>query len=381
MTTIRQPLTSLDTPCLLLDRERLQKNADAMLERSTQLQVKLRPHLKTSKSEAVARIAKAENKSGITVSTLKEAEYFAGLGYRDILLAVGITPNKFDRVAALSKQMGEPLLLVTDDADIAQKIADYALFNKVLMSVMIEIDCGEHRSGLPSEDSTIVDIGRILSECAMTSCAGVMTHAGHSYSTADPAQIARISRDECSAAVAAANRLRAAGVSCEIVSVGSTPTVVFAEQYPGVTEVRCGIYLFWDLAQLSRNICTIDDVALTVLTSVIGHNKAAGTILLDAGALALSKDTGANNFLPDAGFGYVCDSQSAKRLGNLSVLGVHQEHGSVPVADETWFQRLPVGSMVRIMPNHACLTAAPYDSYYVVDGGEIVDRWQRISGW
>jgi D-serine deaminase-like pyridoxal phosphate-dependent protein len=139
--------------------------------------------------------------------------------------------------------------------------------------------------------------------------------------------------------------------------------------------------MVWDLAQLSRKVCREDEIAVSVLSSVIGHTRHAGTLILDAGALALSKDIGANRLLPDAGYGYLCDPHSMRRLGTLAVNTVHQEHGTVLVEDESWFDRLPVGSLVRVLPNHACITAAGYDAFDVVRGSDVVARWERINGW
>ena len=208
-----------------------------------------------------------------------------------------------------------------------------------------------------------------------------MTHAGHSYGPSDPADVVPIAAAERDAAVNAAEAIRAAGLPCDIVSIGSTPTVLYADHLRGVTEVRAGIYMLWDLAQLSRKVCHIDDIAVSVLTSVIGHNRAGRSLILDAGALALSKDIGANKYLPDAGYGYVCDVRTAARLGKLSVDGVHQEHGTVTVDDETWFARLPVGSLVRVLPNHACITCAGYEAFDVVRGEQVVARFPRVNGW
>jgi len=192
------------------------------------------------------------------------------------------------------------------------------------------------------------------------------------------ASIAAVERD---AAVAAAAAIRAADVTCEIVSVGSTPTVLHADHLEGVTEARAGVYMLWDLAQLSRNMCREDEIAASVLASVIGHNRQGRAIILDAGALALSKDIGANRHLPGAGYGYICDARTLARHGDLAVETVHQEHGTVPVRDESWFERLPVGSLVRILPNHACLTCAGYEAYQVVRGATVIDRWERVNGW
>ena len=258
--------------------------------------------------------------------------------------------------------------------------ARFAAARKVTLSFVIEIDCGEHRGGLPP-DGPVVALARAIAAAPGLRLRGVMTHAGHSYDTNDPAKVVPVASAERDAAVGAAAALRAASLPCDIVSIGSTPTVLRADHLRGVTEVRAGIYMVWDLAQFSRNMCTIDQIAVSVLACVIGHNRAGRALILDAGALALSKDIGANKHLPDAGYGYVCDAATLARLGELSVNGVHQEHGTVTVDDEAWFARLPVGSLVRVLPNHACITCAGYEAFDAVRGTAVTGRFPRVNGW
>jgi D-serine deaminase-like pyridoxal phosphate-dependent protein len=375
-----QSLLQLETPCLLIDIDRLERNCERMLARARALGVRLRPHLKTAKSPQVATRATDRSRS-ITVSTLKEAEYFARQGYSDIVCATAIVPGKFAHAARIREETGCDLILVTDALTVAREAARFAASQGRTFSFLIEIDCGEHRSGLPPRDARVVELARAIDAAPQLRFRGVLTHAGHSYSTNDPAEVATIAALERDAAVDAAAMIRAAGVPCEIVSVGSTPTVLHANHLVGVTEARAGIYMLWDLAQLSRNMCRADDIAVSVLASVIGHNRDGRALILDAGALALSKDIGANKHLPDAGYGYICDALSVERLGRLAVDVVHQEHGTVPVDDAAWFERLPVGSLVRILPNHACLTCAGYDAYHVVRGTDVIDRWERVNGW
>ena len=374
-------LLQLGTPCLLLDVERLERNCERMLARAAALGVRLRPHLKTAKSVEVAERATGGPPRGITVSTLKEAEYFAGHGYADIICATAIVPGKLAHAARIQASTGCDLMLVTDALAVVEAALRFAAESRTQLSFLVEIDCGEHRSGLPATDAALVELARAIDRAPDLKFRGVMTHAGHSYGTDQPAEVASIAAVERDAAVTAAAAIRAAGVPCEIVSVGSTPTLLHADHLRGVTEARAGIYMVWDLAQLSRNMCREDEIAVSVLASVIGHNRQGGAIILDAGALALSKDIGANKHLPGAGYGYVCEAHSLRRLGGLAVDVVHQEHGTVTVGDESWFERLPIGSLVRILPNHACLTCAGYEAYHVVRGAAVVDRWTRINGW
>jgi len=278
-----------ETPILILDRARLLANAERMQQRAKALGITLRPHFKTSKSVNVAEIATAGRRSTLTVSTLKEAEALAEAGYDDLLYAVGITPNKFARVADIQARTGKQLILCVDSIEMAKAVV--AALPQT--PVMIEVDCGEHRGGIASRAPEMIDIARALGE----QFRGIMTHAGHSYTTDQIDKVKEISDAEASAAREAAELLRAEGISVDTVSIGSTPTVLYADNLEGITELRAGIYLFWDLAQFGRGMCALEDIAMSVLATVIGHNRNAGVLTLDAGALAMSKDIGAQTFL------------------------------------------------------------------------------------
>ena len=372
---------SIETPRLVLDKGILQRNASRFLRHAEDGGVVLRPHLKTSKSIDVAKIATGGRLSTVTVSTLKEAGYFGENGFTDILYAVGITPNKFRYVKRIIDETGADLLLITDNLEVARSAAAFADAEDCPLQFLIEVDSGEHRGGVAADSDLLLAIARALGASRRISLKGVMTHAGHSYAFDDVDRVREVAETERSTAVSAATRLANAGMPCKIVSVGSTPTFLFAKSFDGVTEVRCGVYLFHDLSQFSRNVCGQEDIALSVLSTVIGHNRQGGYLVLDAGALALSKDVGANTHLPDARYGYVSDPITLRRYGDLSIDIVHQEHGSVPVADEAWFDELPVGSLVRILPNHACMTAAAYSDYLVIEDGAIAGEWPRVNGW
>ena len=375
-------LAQLETPRLLLDQGRLERNASRMRERCAALGVVLRPHLKTAKSVEVARVAGGGAPGPVTVSTLAEAEYFAAAGWDDLLYTTAMTPAKVARAARIVRETGVGLRLVVDSPQAATLLGAAAATEGATFGVLAEVDCGEHRSGTAPASADLAAVAAAISAAAPNlRLVGVMTHAGHSYALDNPARIRALAEAERAAAVASAEMLRGLGHRCAIVSVGSTPTVLFAEHLGGVTEARAGIYLFNDLAQLSRGVCTEADLAVSVLATVIGHQRSGPSLVLDAGALALSKDLSANRFLPGTQYGWVCDSETLQRLGTLSVETVHQEHGTVPVPDEGWFARRPVGSTVRILPNHACLTCAAYGSYDVLRDGALTDRWTRTGGW
>jgi D-serine deaminase-like pyridoxal phosphate-dependent protein len=369
-------INDLPTPSLLVDRSRLDRNIARMNAKARSLGISLRPHLKTAKSAAIARLATDGGNYGITVSTLKEAEYFAEHGFSDITYAVGIVPSKLDQAARLQAN-GADLKIMTDNERVAREIATHGAPFRVL----IEVDSGDARAGVQADGEDLLAVAGALGAARHAQLVGVLTHAGHAYGVATAAEVARIAEDERLSITRSAQRLRDAGHDIQIVSAGSTPTALFAENAQGLTEVRAGVYVFFDLDQQSRGVCARDEVALSVLASVIGHNRTAGKILLDSGGLALSKDIGANAFRPDVGYGEVCHIDTAEPIGNLSVTSVSQEHGHVQVTSDDAYESLPVGSKVRILPNHACMTAAAYERYYVIGDGVVVDEWDRINGW
>lgn len=364
-------LDDLPTPCLVLDRRRLARNLARMASAVAMLGVALRPHMKTAKSADVARLALPDG-GGITVSTLAEAEYFLSHGFGDIILGAAITPQKLEQVARLNAAGGQ-IKVVTDDADMAAAIARHP----GRVPALIEIDCGEGRSGIGADDPALLAIAAHLGE----HLAGIFTHAGHSYAARDQASLTAIAMRERHDAARAAGRLRTAGHECAIVSIGSSPTALVPGDATGITEMRPGVYMFGDLFQAAIGTHTRDDIAVTVLASVIGRRPAERRLLVDAGSLALSRDRSTQATDQDCGFGLVLDAGGEPSLAQTLVTRVWQEHGLVQLENGT-AEGFAIGSRVRIAPNHTCLTAAAHDRYYVVDGGdEVVAVWPRINGW
>ena len=363
-------LDDLPTPCLVLDRTILRRNIAGMATVLARHGVPLRPHMKTAKSIDVARLV-LTGQGGITVSTLAEAEYFAAHGITDILYAVGITPAKLDQVALLNAD-GADIAVITDDPDMAGIIGAHPRPPRSL----IEIDTGEARAGLVSADPMLPALAARLGPAF----AGLLTHAGHSYAGRSAEEMARIAEAERAGIVAAAERLREAGHTVPIVSMGSSPTARAAADLAGITEIRAGVYMFGDLFQAGIGTHGIDDIAVTVLASVIGRRE--GQILVDAGGLALSKDRSTEAGPRDWGFGLVLDREGRRAYGDTTVRRAYQEHGVI-LLDPAHAIPLRVGERVRIAPNHTCMTAAAHDRYYVVDdgGAEVVAVWPRVNGW
>jgi D-serine deaminase-like pyridoxal phosphate-dependent protein len=358
----------------------MQRNIARVKERLKALGVSNRPHLKTAKCVEVARAMMNSPSGPATVSTLKEADEFAAAGVKDMLYAVSITPNKYAHVSRLRAQ-GVDLTVALDSVEAAQQLAAYCAEQGEKIPVLIEIDSDGHRSGVRAGDALIIEIAQALqTHCELR---GVMTHAGASYDCYSAEAKAAMAEQERSAAVQSAQMLRDAGFAAPVVSVGSTPTALFAQSLDGVTEVRSGVAVFFDLVMAGLNVCSTSDIAISVLASVIGHQREKGWIIVDAGWMAMSRDRGTAKQPVDQGYGLVCDAQGHV-IDDLIMSGANQEHGilSIRADSKAALPDLPVGSLVRILPNHACATGAQHDVYRVLSAdAEIVDTWPRFRGW
>jgi len=375
-------LDRIETPALVLDADKLERNVARLTARLESLGVGLRPHVKTAKSIDVARRLFAQGRGPITVSTIREAEYFADAGLTDIVYGVGLAPDKLERLRALAAR-GIDVMVILDAVEQAVAVAQAARAGGPMPSVLIEIDCDGHRGGLVPDDPRIVAIARILREGGVD-LRGVLTHAGESYACRGGVGLPEAAEAERAAALTAAELLRSHGYPCPIVSVGSTPTAHFARDLAGVTEVRAGVFVFFDLVMHGIGVCTIDDIALSVLATVIGHKPEKGWILVDAGWMAMSRDRGTARHPVDQGYGVVCDIQGNPHP-DVIVVDASQEHGTVAIRPGSGAKlpQLPIGSRVRILPNHACATGAQHDQYHVVRGGgrQILATWPRMRGW
>ena len=373
-------LMSLDTPCLLLEEQRMDRNIRRLQNHLSALRVPLRPHLKTAKSTEIARRLMPDNSGPATVSTLQEAEAFADAGVRDLLYAVGIGPGKLPRVVALRRR-GVDLSIILDNLDQARAVVSACVEHGMRIPVLIEIDSDGHRAGVRPGDPLLIEIGRLLHEGG-AELRGVMTHAGGSYGSRNATELENAAEQERAAVVRCAEELRAAGLPAPVVSVGSTPTAHFARRLDGVTEVRAGVFVFMDLVMAGIGVCSVDDIAISVLATVIGHRPDKNQLLVDAGWMALSRDRGTASQAVDWGYGRVCDI-AGRPIGELMVSQANQEHGIVESRDAaSRVPALPIGTRVRILPNHACATAAQHLSYIVLRDGAPVARWPRIpSGW
>ncbi|WP_272978144.1 DSD1 family PLP-dependent enzyme [Idiomarina baltica] len=371
---------ALETPYLRVDRPRFDANIKRLNCHLSILKTPLRPHVKTLKSLPAVKAIFNGGTGPITVSTLKEADFFAEHGFFDQIYAVGIAQNKLPHVKRLIEQ-GVDLKIILESETQALQVVEFCRLHDIVIPVLIEIDCDGSRAGLTAESPALMDVSQILAQAQLFK--GVLLHAGGSYGCTTRSEKVAAAENERATAVHVKERLELAGIDCPMVSIGSTPTAHFAQDLTGVTEVRAGVYTFFDLVMANINVCSLDDIALSVVTTVIGVKPEKGWILVDAGWMALSRDRGTASQAVDYGYGMVLDAVG-RPLPDWIVESASQEHGVIK--HRSGSSAIPttvqVGDKLRILPNHACATASQFDKYYVADAeGQLSEQWSRFNFW
>lgn len=339
--------------------------------------VAFRPHVKTHKTVEIGRMQHGGATGPITVSTIAEGEMFADAGFADITYGVPIAPEKLPRAAALARRI-ERFNILIDSFDALRAVEALHESTKQVFDVFLKVDCGYHRAGV---DPASPDSARLAVAIAQSPAAhfqGLLTHAGHSYDVTTREEIARIAAEESASLTRFRALLAAEGLGEVTRSIGSTPTLSIRATFDDCDEIRPGNYVFYDAFQSTIGSCAPGDVACSVLATVVGSYPERGQAILDAGALALSKDRGAEHVDPRCGYGLICDLDLKPLDARLVALS--QEHGKVATK-----VHLPVGTKVRIVPNHSCLTAAMFDRYHVLESGrlsaKLIGAWRPARGW
>ncbi len=366
----------LPTPCAVVDASRVQRNCERMRARAEALGVALRPHVKTHKCVPAARLQVGGRTGPITVSTVAEARRFATAGFRDITLAVPLAPWRAEEVVELRRDL-ERLWLLVDHPDTLAEIERAAQQRRRRVGALLKVDCGYHRAGVDPVGEIGPSLARRVATSEWVEFGGILTHAGHAYACADLEQVRAVAESERAVMQTFAGRLRDLGVDVPLVSVGSTPTVCAAEHLDGVDEIRPGNYVFFDASQAGLGVCRPDDVAFSVLTTVVGRYPERGQLVVDAGALSLSRDPG----FGDGGFGVVCSADGSVVWSDLRLDSLSQEHGVVVALRGLGPSDHPVGEKLRILPNHSCLAAALFDRYHVIADEDVLERWSPVRGW
>jgi D-serine deaminase-like pyridoxal phosphate-dependent protein len=358
------PYPELDTPALLFDLDVLERNIEDMARVARHAGVRLRPHTKTHKSPEIARMQVAAGASGITVAKLGEAEAMVEAGFDDLLIAYPILgETKLARLRALMERAAVRVSL--DDAEVAAGIGRVGRDLGRDILVLVEVDTGLHRLGRPPGEPT----ARLVAEVARTpgvDVIGLLTHAGHSYSSASEQELRAIAEREGLDLVETAERCAKQGVEVSEISVGSTPTARIVASVTGVTEIRPGTYVFNDVQQMRLGVATEATCAARVLVTVVSR-PSADRFVVDAGTKAFTSDGDVGPPFP--GRGVVAGRP------DLVIDWMNEEHGVGHVEGDG---ELPIGERLEVIPLHVCSCVNMFDAACAVRGGR-VEREIRIE--
>jgi len=361
-------MIEVESPALLLDRAVMERNLKHMADRAKRLGVALRPHIKTHKCLELGRRQAAQGAQGVTVSTLFEAEAFARGGFSDLTWAFPLDRTHLPHVKRIADS-GATLRVILDDLETAKAVSGTGLH------VWLKVDCGYHRAGVDPSSRYGLDVARELGAERGVTFDGILSHSGHAYRTRNKDEAAQVAEQERQVMAWFAELLRKDGLPVRGVSVGSTPAMAAVKDLTGVTEARPGNYIFYDRTMVLIGCCEPQDVAVSVLATVVSHQPGASHFVVDAGALSLSKDLGPAHLGLEATFGAV------KGHPELTVASVSQEHGLIRAAAPAAIEgKFKVGEQIEIIPNHSCLTEAHFDEYVVIEGGRMIDCWKIERG-
>lgn len=302
----------------------------------------VRPHAKTHKLLAVARMQHEAGAQGLTVATVDEAEVFAAGGFSDLFIAFPVWPteNAQRRIASLIEG-GAKIRVGVDSVEAAQR------WDVDGLELMVELDSGHHRSG------TLPHLAPDVARAARVPVVGVFTFPGHSYA---PGAAHSAAESELDTLVAARDELAKAGFEGLILSGGSTPSAT--ESAEQLDEIRPGVYPFYDVQQMELGRCEEKDIALTVVATVVSRREDLGTFILDAGSKILGSDR------PEwlDGMGRIQGFPQAR------IVALSEHHATVKWEDE----KLPeLGAELAIYPNHVCLVPNLADEVIAVDGDQV----------
>lgn len=355
---LRRPLPAdLPTPYVEVDALRLERNMRVMQDRANAADVALFPHIKTHKSVHIAKQQLQLGARGITASKPSEALVFVEAGIPSIIVAYPIvSAGSLDRLLPAVKAHGTELRTIAASETGVDALSAAAVRHGVEIGVFLKVDVGLGRVGVKPHDPLAVALCQRIVAAKGLHFSGLLSHAGHAYAATNRAQLASIANDEAASLSALAEQLRSTGIAVPCISVGATPTCLAAPLPADVQCIRPGNYVFLDGTALRLGICSEDDLALSVVARVVAANE--HHFIVDAGSKSMSSDRGAHG-LGGPGYGMVVavDDNADGQVWTLERLS--EEHGFVSVAGRP----LPLGSRVRIFPNHSCATIANFDRF------------------
>ncbi len=354
--------SDLDTPALIVDLEAMRLNIADMAAFAAERGARLRPHAKTHKTPAIGKMQLEAGAVGLTLAKLGEADVFAEAGCTDILVAYPLVgPIKHRHLLQLCERAN--ITTVVDHPEIAEGLSRTMSSSGRTLPVMVEVDTGLHRCGvLPGEPAC--ELALAVARLPGLRFAGLLTHEGHAMTAGNPGQVRASGLSAGALMVETAALIRKAGLEVPVISVGLTATAKITATVEGVTEMRPGIYVFYDRSEVLHGLVRWERCAARVLATVVTR-PAPDRIVLDCGTKALSSDR-VGITPPVAGHGYVMGHP------DWEVSRLSEEHAVVtlPPGDP-----VRIGERVEVIPNHICPVINLFDTMVITRGDEVLDRW------
>ncbi|MDK2823211.1 MAG: hypothetical protein PWQ67_1478 [Clostridia bacterium] len=352
----------LDTPVLLIEKEIMQKNLRDMQVKANKSGVNLRPHTKTHRTPAIAKMQVEAGAKGITVAKVGEAEVMAEAGLKDIFIANEIYgKQKMERLKEVAKKVR--VSIGVDNKEQVMALSEVFTDAGFPIEVLIEVEIGEKRSGLvPGEE--LVELAKFITNTPNVKFKGIFSHEGHTYGASSPEECVQLFKKSQEDTLYAAELIRKAGIELEVISMGATPSLMLGEILPGITEIRPGTYILMDAAQ-GHAINDYSRCAITVLATVVSK-PTPERVVLDTGVKALTAFTRNKGICFTPGFGIV------KGFEDLRLDKLYDEHGLINNREAS--EKLKIGDKVEIIPNHVCPTCNLYDKIYLIKDDMVIDE-------
>jgi D-serine deaminase-like pyridoxal phosphate-dependent protein len=355
----------LTEPTLIIDEQKARSNINRMAEIAAKNSLNFRPHFKTHQSAVIGEWYKKAGVSGITVSSLRMAEYFARHGWNNITVAIPVNTLEAGLINKLASSVS--LNLLVDSTIVVERLQNQLDCD---CSLFIKIDTGYHRAGIPShETERIRELILKIKGGEHTSFAGFLWHDGHTYHTRSKEEILTI-RNQSVKLIAPLRQL-AVDLDCDaIFSAGDTPSCSIASNYSGIDEIRPGNFIYYDLMQHQLGSCTFDQIAAAVFCPVLSVYPERNQILIHGGAVHFSKEN-LTGFKEYPVYGAVVlpnpDCTWNEPVKDAFLTGLSQEHGLITAPIE-FVNTLKPGDMLGIVPVHSCLTVSCMQKFITTGG-------------
>ncbi len=355
MSVIGTPVRELDTPVLMVDLDKLERNIQRFAGHFKQAGVNWRPHTKGVKVPAIAHMELAAGAFGVTCAKLGEAEVMSAAGIKNILIANQVVgPVKARRLAELSRRTN--VICAIDSEANARELSSAGEAAGTKIKAVVEVDVGQGRCGVGAGAPTVA-LSNLIHSLPGLDYQGVMAWEAQARKYPEPEKRGAVAREAVGVLVDTANQCRAAGLPVQIVSCGGTGTHEFSPFVPGVTEIQAGGGIMCDIRYAQLGLDQMQEFALTVLTTVVSKPNPT-------------------RIVTDAGFKTMSNQQATPKpigLEGIASLGLSAEHCTLEMAVPN--ESVKVGDKLEFIVGYSDSTVCLHDEMYGIRDGKVEAVW------